>query len=356
MKIGLLAYSSNTGLGYQTWDFAKNIGCEKILIADLSKLNQMETHHERFQSLAEHLKISDGIPSDNDVEWLTDDVDFVFICETPLNWNLFKIAEQKGVKSILQYNYEFLQYFRTPNYPAPTVLASPSFWEMERVEALNIAQVRYLPVPVNIEKIDYRENEKVETLVHIMGRPAQNDRNGTRLFMQMVSELGDKYNYKLYLQTPKEMESQRVFHEVKPLFDLAKEVLGDKFEIHFDIENNVDMYKEGEVMILPRRYGGLCLPLWEALASGMPVLMPNISPNDKVLSEDWLCEARHEGYVTTHSDIPMYTSDIKSMIETLHKIENNYSIANKLARGLAESMSWSSRKKDYIKLFEELCD
>ena len=31
-RIALLAYSSNTGLGYQTWDFAKNIKCEKILI------------------------------------------------------------------------------------------------------------------------------------------------------------------------------------------------------------------------------------------------------------------------------------------------------------------------------------
>ena len=116
------------------------------------------------------------------------------------------------------------------------------------------------------------------------------------------------------------------------------------------------MYKDGEVMILPRRYGGLCLPLWEALASGMPVLMPNISPNDKVLSEEWLYKAEQQGVVTTHSDIPMYKSDVDSMIETLNNVKQNYLIANKLARGLAESMSWAKRKPYYIKLFEEICE
>ena len=56
----------------------------------------METHHERFQNLAEHLKVSDGIPNNNDIEWLTDDVDLVMVCETPLNWNLLALPNKRS--------------------------------------------------------------------------------------------------------------------------------------------------------------------------------------------------------------------------------------------------------------------
>jgi hypothetical protein len=42
------------------------------------------------------------------MDWLSDDVDLIFVCETPLNYCLFEKAEAKGVPVVLQYNYEFL--------------------------------------------------------------------------------------------------------------------------------------------------------------------------------------------------------------------------------------------------------
>jgi hypothetical protein len=41
-------------------------------------------------------------------------------------------------------------------------------------------------------------------------------------------------------------------------------------------------------MVLPRRYGGLCLPMNEALLSGLPVLMTNMEPNNNILPKEWL--------------------------------------------------------------------
>ena len=40
-------------------------------------------------------------------------------------------------------------------------------------------------------------------------------------------------------------------------------------------------------MIMPRRYGGLCLPLAEAMTSGLPVFRSSVSPNNE-LPADWL--------------------------------------------------------------------
>jgi hypothetical protein len=88
----------------------------------------------------------------------------------------------------------------------------------------------------------------------------------------------------------------------------------------------------------------------------MPVLMPNISPNDKVLSEDWVFDAEQIGVVKTHSDIPMYEADEDSIIKSIKKVEANFRVSNLLARGLAEQMSWESRKPYYLKLFKEICE
>jgi glycosyltransferase involved in cell wall biosynthesis len=38
-------------------------------------------------------------------------------------------------------------------------------------------------------------------------------------------------------------------------------------------ENRQDLYSGYDAMVLPRRYAGLCLPMNEALISGLPVFM-----------------------------------------------------------------------------------
>ena len=43
------------------------------------------------------------------------------------------------------------------------------------------------------------------------------------------------------------------------------------------------LYAGFDPLILPRRYGGLCLPMNEALRSGLPVIMFNVSPSDAIL-------------------------------------------------------------------------
>jgi hypothetical protein len=51
------------------------------------------------------------------------------------------------------------------------------------------------------------------------------------------------------------------------------------------LPNYLDQYKDGDVLVIPRKYGGLCLPMQEALAHGIPVIMPDIEPNDYRVAE-----------------------------------------------------------------------
>jgi glycosyltransferase involved in cell wall biosynthesis len=358
MKIGLLAYSTNTGLGYQTLDFYENMKPDKVLIADISEHNGLQTFHSRFPGAQIYKALKTGqLLSDEACEWLVDGMDVVFVCETPLNYHLYSYAQEKGVKVIQQYNYEFLDYFRQPRLHPPSMLASPSLWGMEKVKSMEIAPVMHWPVPVNIDKIPFRQINEVKTFVHIIGRPAAHDRNGTLEFLEAARKLGKEFDYIVYIQEPKE---KRVVEHFQPVLEALLETeaeLWPHFKIVKDCPDNVEMYQSGEVLILPRRYGGLCLPMWEALSAGMPVIMPNISPNNTILPEDWLIEATIKSSFKAHTDIIVYKAYVNELVKKMRFLAHSDNIveANKKARMIAESMSWEKQKPLYIERLQTIC-
>ncbi len=349
MKIGLLAYSSNTGLGYQTRDFYKNIKCAKVLIADLSDLNKMDIDHSWVKG---DFRISKGIPSNDLCEWLVDDMDIVFVCETPLNYHLFTHARSKGVKTVQQLNYEFLEHLTNPKLPAADLFAMPSYWGFGQVEDLGLAKTVYLPVPVETKRLDQKIIKEANTFTHIAGRPAANDRNGTILFIKAAAHLGKRYQYKIYIQKPKDEKTKFDYDVIKNQIDKVKGFCD--IELVEDTKNSEDMYKDNAVMVLPRRYGGLCLPLWEALGSGQPVIMPRTSPNETNLYPHWLCSGKFSGYFKTRVHINLFESDIldlsKKMVDAISNIERN----SKAALDLGNLMSWKRQKDRYMKVLKEL--
>lgn len=353
MKIGLLAYSSNTGLGYQTWDFARYIKPSKVLISDLQSFNAMETHHERFSEY--NNRIAAGIPTDFDCEWLVDGMDVVFVAETPLNYHLFEYAKKKGVKTVQQLNPEFWEYFEKRNLPTPTVFACPSPWLMNEIKATKLADTIHWPVPIDRAKVPERNIESVKTIVHIIGRPAAHDRNGTIAFLNAAKYFGMKYKYKVFYQEPRDIRAIQHFKEVLHLLELVKAELGNNFEIVKDISNNADMFKEGDLMVLPRRYAGLCLPMWEALSSGMPVIMTDVSPNNEILPPQWLCGARYAGEFKARTIVKLYEADHSSLVRTISNVANNIKQESEYAKFLADDMSWEKQKPIYMERFEKIC-
>jgi hypothetical protein len=66
-------------------------------------------------------------------------------------------------------------------------------------------------------------------------------------------------------------------------------------------------------MVLPRRYAGLCLPMNEALISALPVFMTDISPNNKVLPNEWLFESKKIDQLQTRTMLDVYDGNAKML-------------------------------------------
>ncbi len=209
---------------------------------------------------------------------------------------------------------------------------------------MNIAPVEVLRVPINREKLKFREIKEIKTLFHIIGRPTANDRNGTLQFVELSKRLPD-YNYIAYLQPPTDYRAKEYFREV----DIA--LKSSNVKVITNVPNYEDLYSEGDLLILPRKYGGLCLPMQEALSCGIPVIMTDVSPNRDLLPAEWLCQSSLQGSFFAHRDIDFYKADVdslKSIVENLDIVE-----ANKKANEIAEKLSWENMKDEYNRVLSD---
>lgn len=348
MRVSLISFASPTGLGYQTKDFYDHIRPEKTLLVDLSRYNHMPIDPSWYPDA----RISSWVNRD-DIEWLCDEIDTIFFAETPLEYGLIEYANNKGIRTVQQYNYEFLDYPRNPDLPRPTILAAPTGWNAHIVQ--QYGDVELLPVPINRERFPFRQIEKCKTLIHIIGRPAVHDRNGTLAFLDVVEHYKNEFEYRVFLQTPKDVRAQEFYEPVKQrLYELQ-----DYIEIVENHDNPSYIYRSGDVLVIPRRYGGLCLPAQEALSSGLPVIMTDISPNYDLLPKEWLCDATfshkfhdHQHTYYAHVNVDVYNPKTDSLLEIIDQFRSpSYMCsANHIADQIAHQRSWQTLLPQYLTL------
>jgi len=343
-RLGVLAYSSQTGLGFQTASYCKHLDPHKVLISDLSQYNLMDVDH----SWSPDARITQW-PTEQDCQWLTEDIDTLLVAETPLNYRLFELAKAKNVKIIQAYNAEFWDYWRKPDLPKPDIVIAPSSWMETETHSLCKKlgiTYEYLPFPTDPDDFPPREPNP-NLFVHIIGRPAVNDRNGTLAYLEAAEKLGDRYQHKVFMQTPKEQRTKEYFAPI--LSRLHSTNLN--LEIISDSRQRQELYMEAGTLVLPRRYGGLCLPMQEALSSGMPVIMPDIRPNNSRLPQRWLCDTtgyRKSEHIT-HSDVDVYEIDINVLAETMQSVANDKHAPSK-AIEISQEYSWPTLKQKYLDL------
>ena len=354
MKLGLIARMDNTGLGVQTREFYKNMYPDKTMVVDISHLNGTKQYPERYPD-ATFIK---GFPSDEDVQNFLAGLDVVFIAEAAYNNKLYSIAKEMNVKTAVAYNYEFFDWFNDFT-PRPDMFIAPSSWHYNNVDVFckrNGIRHKYLHSPVNRESLSFRTIVQARTFLHIAGKPAAHDRNGTKTLIEAASLLKTDAKIIIHFQGEQGLAHQatNTIDDYKALADGIPNVSIQQHEY----TNYKDIYKRGDVMVLPRRYGGNCLPMNEALSVGMPVIMPNISPNNQFLPQQWLVSAYKHDEFTPRTKIDIYEANAQSLadrIDRFYELDEAAMVTeNVRANNLAETISWKYLKWEYKKALEDL--
>ena len=107
-------------------------------------------------------------------------------------------------------------------------------------------------------------------------------------------------------------------------------------------------------MVLPRRYAGLCLPMNEALMSGLPVFMTDISPNNEILPNNWLIPSNKINTLMTRVRLDVYDADARELGERIDRyIGSDKAAEKKKAATIGfENFDQSILKDQYLQILE----
>lgn len=346
MKLGMIVRADDTGLGNQSYAFYKHLQPFRTMVVDISKLNGNKQHIKRYK---QPWRIVKGFPTNQDCDEFLNGLDAALSFEIPYNYYLFEKAEMLGIRTYLQYNYEFLDYLQRPSLPKPTLLLAPSPWHYADVtnKGLN-ARIYY--VPIDTEAIKARDIHQAKHFIHIVGKPAIHDRNGTDTVIAALKYVTERIKITFACQNAGHLQTISA--------ELSKTIVPKNVtvELRGEVSDYTDNYKTGDVLLLPRKYGGLCLPMQEALAAGMPVVMTDVSPNNQRLPLEWLVKAHYTDTFMTRTEIEIYEAwpqDLADKINWFAKLnDTNMKLHNDKAKSIANYFSWSNMRDSYVHLFD----
>lgn len=347
MKLGLWgARMDNSGLGIQTWQFYKHMKPAKTVVVDISDFERkperrMKQYPDRYSG-DPNVTFITGFPTNAQVAEFLEGLDVVFIAESGYGYSIYAMARQRGIKTACQYNYEFFEW-KTMDVPLPDMFIAPSTWNF--LDVSTFCDTRnprpyhiHLHVPVDRDDIRLRYIDSAATFVHVAGRPADQDRNGTQTFLQAIQMSKGDLRGIVYTQDK----------------DLSEQITKEypRIKVKYNIGDYREIYKKGAVLVMPRKYGGNCLPMNEALAAGMPVIMPRIAPQDNFLPAKWLVDAvETDIHFAPRFKIPVYDVDPLALMLKMRWFASlsteDMKKQSHMANTLADTISWDEMKPQY---------
>lgn len=264
LRVGLIARADDRGLGYQTWDAYRELRPWATVVIDPGELARgFPQHFERFPDA---LVMPWNGHVVGDLDWTLarfDGCHVVLSCETFYDWRLVPALRERGIATVCQGNAEFYRHPSDSSLPHPTMWWAPSPWRFERWPG----SARLVPVPVRAIPQPAPSRDGLLRVLHVAGHRAVGDRNGTVLFLQALRRLRTAMHVRIVSQN-----AHLTLPRGMPRGVEIEVITGG-------VPGRWSLYDDADVLVMPRRFGGLCLPVQEAMARGLAVVMTDLPEN-----------------------------------------------------------------------------
>lgn len=332
MKLGLIARcDTRGGLAIQTAEAYAHLHPDRVLVVHADHESRGLCDRARYPG--DDVTWLPAGPSPDDAAEFMDGLDVVFSCECLYLPEWVAIAKHLDVDVVVQANPEM--YDAAELAGARVVLPTP--WESHRVPHEAI-----LPVPVALERFPFRQRTEARVFYHPTSEAIQ-DRNGTSIVLAALQYVTADVVVQIRGQLSRgELARKRT----RRIPDNVKLI-----ELPWSNGPYWEAYPpDADVLILPRRYGGLCLPMQEAAALGMPLLTTDLVPQREyphavfVDAMPSLQESMKIGPVMVHKADPRALAHKIDLMARGPEFIVEYSTA---AREWAEARSWSALEATY---------
>lgn len=258
-RVGTICYSHSRGLGHLAKSFIDADIIQDIHIIKHPNIPMKDWYPNAPVSDIRRVNVTD--------EWLKQHDTMLFF-ETPFDWDIIRRCKLLGVRTYLVPMYECsLDVF--PH--KPDVYLCPSLLDLKEFPSTSTTKSFLAPIPLSPD-IKWKLRSKALHFVHNGGYLGMRGREGTELLIEAMAYVLSPIRLTIRVQENVSARHQRM---------LARDSRIEYINHSVPYE---DLYKEGDVSILPQKFNGMSMPLMESRASGMLVMTTNRFPTN-----DWLC-------------------------------------------------------------------
>jgi hypothetical protein len=327
-RIGLIGFNTATGIGSCNRALARHLKVDSWLIVPHGSLPDEGTLGDvpvrRAQSQHDHASL---------VEFLRS-IDVVVSVETEFIRDQVRIAKSMGKFVVCVPMVEWLPTQGWPNlidlYLCPTAQSA------EVVSGEQPGRCQSFPWPVDVASFAFRHRHVCETFVFVNGQGGHAARKGGDVVRQTAEMLPDIPII--------------VYDQTNSKWPASCQVRGA-------VTHSPDLYRDGDVLLLPARFNGIGLEQLEAMSSGMPVIATDAAPMNELACLDLVdCRTRRESSkrprkITVAEPVANHLAAL--MKKWHHQPIGEQSLA---ARTVAESRAWSRMKARFVSTIQKEMD
>jgi glycosyltransferase involved in cell wall biosynthesis len=334
MRTGVIARCDPRGLGNQTYDVCLNLHPDRVLLIDPGPDKRFTQHPERYEAWDVTTARWTAGRLDPDVvrPWLAG-LDVVYTAETPYDARLPQWAADEGCRVAVHANPEFL----SPKDAQAEVcwwVATP--WRLDHLPP----STRVVPMPAPDAPFRREPGGPVRFL-HVAGWPAVGDRNGTGVVAEAAARMRSGAQVVIRGQHRDITRYRRANVRVEA----------------GNLSDHWDLYRDCDVLVSPRRFGGLHLPALEALACGLPVVMSDTSPNE-VWPGPRIPAVEGQTVATRAGLIQLHDTDPAALAACLDELATNPEALDKHrteARDWAAANGWGQLQDLWLSELKRAC-
>lgn len=330
--IGVVARAEDRGLGHLTWEAVRALEPDRVLVVTMGARDAgFDTHLERFPGATIVEWQADGTLDPAVVRPWLDGLEVVYGAETPYDDRFAAWCKVAGVSFVLHAMPEF---WRPQWGTYGERVWNPTSWRHStlppgsRIVGVPVALDRWpAPAPLRTEPV----------FVHVVGHRTAGDRNGSVVLNRALPYITHPIRLRIISQSAR-------FPALRPSPNVELELVRGGPADYWRL------YDDADVLVMPRRYGGLSLPVQEAMGAGLAVVMTDVEPNREwpivpVVARPRSTIRTPGGTVQSYEPDPRRLGHFLSTLAERHELRHQH---QREARAWAESASWANVRDRWI--------